>query len=82
MLIHNSQLITLDLYPKLVLVGLGDNPNVAIVNIDGEVTAVARGTTTVPATTIIGGEIEATCGVTVMIAEFVITYLVDEKVFI
>ena len=66
---------------KNLITWSSSNPNIATVDNQGKVKAVAPGTTTITATAIDGGEASDTCEVTVDYADYVITYLVDGEVY-
>ena len=57
------------------------NEEVATVDEDGNVTAIALGTTIITVTSRENSEINALCEVTVVPARYVITYLIDDEVF-
>ena len=57
------------------------NEEVATVDEEGNVTAIAPGTATITVTSNESGEVSASCEVAVVPARYVITYLVDDEVF-
>ncbi len=57
------------------------NTSVATVDANGKVTAIAPGTATITATANDGSGVSATCEVTVVAAEYTITYYVDGEVY-
>ena len=66
---------------KNLIAWSSSNPSVAVVDNQGKVTAVAPGKATITAAAIDGGEASDSCEVTVLYADYVITYKVDGEVY-